>query len=123
MIGFGRIKNHSHELHINWLICLHLSRDLFWMHPNQSQDKCKQISQFIAHENGFGCFQNQSYWKMKFTDFSANENGFGCIQNQSLYKCKQISQLIAHENGFGCIQNQSLNRCKQTSQFIADERS
>ena len=40
-------------------------------------DRCKQISQFIAHENGFGC-----------------------IQNQSLDRCKQISQFIAHENGF-----------------------
>ena len=47
-------------------------------------DRCEQISQFIA-----------------------DENGFGCIQNQSLDRCEQISQFIAHENGFGCIQNQS----------------
>jgi hypothetical protein len=31
----------------------------------QSLDRCKQISQFIADENGFGCVQNQSYWKME----------------------------------------------------------
>ena len=47
-------------------------------------DRCKQTSQYIAHENGFGC-----------------------IQNQSLDRCKQNSEFIAHENGFGCIQNQS----------------
>ena len=47
-------------------------------------DRCKQTSQYIAHENGFGC-----------------------IQNQSLDRCKQISEFIAHENGFGCIHNQS----------------
>ena len=43
-----------------------------------SLDRCKQISQFIAHENGFGC-----------------------VQIQSVYRCKQTSQHIAHENGFG----------------------
>ena len=47
-------------------------------------DRCKQTSQYIAHENGFGC-----------------------IQNQSLDRCKQNSEFIAHENGFGCIHNQS----------------
>jgi hypothetical protein len=45
---------------------------------NQSLDRCKQISQFIAHENGFGC-----------------------VQIQSVDRCKQTSQYIAHENGFG----------------------
>jgi hypothetical protein len=28
----------------------------------------------------------------------AHENSFGCIQNQSLDRRKQISQFIAHEN-------------------------
>jgi hypothetical protein len=43
---------------------------------SKTLDRCKQISQFIAHEKGFGC-----------------------IQNQSIDRCKQISQFIAHENG------------------------
>ena len=32
---------------------------------NQFLDKCKQISQYIAHENGFGCVQNQPCRKMQ----------------------------------------------------------
>ena len=36
-------------------------------------DRRKQTSQYIAHENGFGC-----------------------IQNQSLDRCEQISRFIAH---------------------------
>ena len=32
---------------------------------NQSLDKCKQITRFIAHENGFRCIQNQPYRKMQ----------------------------------------------------------
>jgi hypothetical protein len=36
------------------------------MHPKPiTLDRFKQISHFIAHENGFGCVQNQSYWKME----------------------------------------------------------
>jgi hypothetical protein len=54
-----------------------------------------------------------------FTDFSAHENGFGCIQNQSLDRCKQMSQFIAHENGFGCLQNQSYWRMEIILQILA----
>ena len=84
---------------------------------NQSLDKCKQISQFKAHENGFGFVQNQPLKENTnhfsvFTDFSACENGLVCIQNQSLDKCEQISQFKAHENGFGCVQNQPSAKCK-----------
>jgi hypothetical protein len=50
---------------------------------------------------------NPSSDAKKISQFIAHENGFGCIQNQSLDRCKQISQIIAHENGFGCVQNQS----------------
>ena len=32
------------------------------MHPKPIP---RQISQFIAHENGFGCIQNQTYRKMQ----------------------------------------------------------
>jgi hypothetical protein len=37
------------------------------MHPKPipRQMQTNIISQFIADENGFGCFQNQSYWKME----------------------------------------------------------
>jgi hypothetical protein len=71
---------------------------------NQSLDKCKQISQFITHENSFGCVQNKPPRTMQINlPFCANENGFGYIQNESLDKCKQISQFIALENGFGCV--------------------
>ena len=31
----------------------------------QSLDICKQLTQFIAHENGFGCIKNQTYRKMQ----------------------------------------------------------
>ena len=58
----------------------------------QSLDKCKQISEFIAHENGFGCVQKPTLKENTnqfFPNFSASENGFGCIQNQSLDKCVQ----------------------------------
>jgi hypothetical protein len=30
-----------------------------------------------------------------FTDFSANENGFGCVQNQSYWKMEIILQILA----------------------------
>jgi hypothetical protein len=35
---------------------------------NQSLDKCKQISQFIAHENGFECVQPKPIGKYKSID-------------------------------------------------------
>jgi hypothetical protein len=82
-------------------------------YPREKRWECKQISQYIAHENGFVCVQNQSLDRCKqISQFIAHENGFGCIQNQSLGRSKQTIQFIAHENGFGCIQNQSLDRCK-----------
>jgi hypothetical protein len=70
------------------------------MHPKPIPiDRFKQISQFIAHENGL--------------DPS---------KTNTLDRRKQTSQYIAHENGFGCIQNQSLDRCEQISRFIAHVR-
>ena len=62
-------------------------------------DRCKQMSQFIAHGNGFGCIQNQSPRQMptNYPIYIAHENGFVCIQNQSLDRRKQSSQFIAHE--------------------------
>jgi hypothetical protein len=61
-----------------------------------------------VYENGFGCIQNQSLDRCKqISQYIAHENGFGCIQNKSLDKFKQISQFVAQENGFGCVQNQS----------------
>ena len=32
---------------------------------SQAVEKCNQITQFIVHENGFGCVQNQPYRKMQ----------------------------------------------------------
>jgi hypothetical protein len=43
---------------------LALLKNGFGCIQNQSLDRCKQISQFIAHENGFGCIQNQSLAKV-----------------------------------------------------------
>jgi hypothetical protein len=64
-------------------------------------DRCKQISQYIAHENGFGC-----------------------IQNQSLDRCKQISQFIAHENGFAWMRPKPilLENGNHFTDFSANEK-
>jgi hypothetical protein len=66
------------------------------MHPKPIPRQMKQTSQYIAHENGFGC-----------------------IQNQSLDRCKQISLFIAHEKGFGCVQNQSYRKMEIILQILA----
>jgi hypothetical protein len=66
--------------------------------PHQSM-VLKNALLYVAHENGFGCVQNQSYRKMEIylpilavMKMVLNRS----VQNQSLDKCEQISQFIAH---------------------------
>ena len=79
---------------------------------NPVLDKCKQISQFIAQGNGFGCVQkNQSYQKMEINlpILALMKMVLEASKTNPLGKWKSIDRCVQKH---GCVQNQSLDKCK-----------